>query len=76
MMSIIDVRSFFSELTNKIKKVEVRLEGLDVFASNVGELKDFFKGSTGSPGDHRPQGRGCWGKKEEKRPSTLFQRRP
>ncbi len=32
MMSIIDDRlsSFFSELTNKIKQVEMRLEGLDV----------------------------------------------
>ncbi len=57
MMSIIDDRlsSFLSELTNKIKQVEMRLEGLDVLASNV------FKSSTGSPGDHRPQGRGCWG---------------
>ncbi len=35
MMSIIDDRlsSFFSELTNKIKQVEVRLEGLDVLTS-------------------------------------------
>ncbi len=37
IMSIIDDRlsSFFSEFTNKIKQVEVRLEGLDVLASNV-----------------------------------------
>ncbi len=43
MMSIIDDRlsSFFSELTNKIKQVEVRLEGLDVLASNVEEMKKF-----------------------------------
>ncbi len=45
MMSIIDDRlsSFFSELTNKIKQVEVRLEGLDVLASNVEEMKEFLK---------------------------------
>ncbi len=44
MMSIIDDRlsSFFSELTNKIIQVEVRLEGLDVLASNVEEMKKFL----------------------------------
>ncbi len=41
MMSIIDDRlsSFFSELTNKITQVEVRLEGLDVLVSNFEEMK-------------------------------------
>ncbi len=44
MMSIIDdrLRSIFSELTNKMKQVEVRLEGLDVLASNYEEMKEFL----------------------------------
>ncbi len=43
MMSIINDRlsSYFSEITNKIKQVEVRLEDLDVLASNVEEMKEF-----------------------------------
>ncbi len=45
MMSIIDDRlsSLFSELTNKIKQIEVRLEGLDFLASNVEEMNEFLK---------------------------------
>ncbi len=45
MMSIIDDRlsSFFSELTNKLKQVEVRQEGLVVLASTVEEMYEFLK---------------------------------
>ncbi len=45
IMSIFEDRlsSFFSELTNKTKQVEVRLEGLDVLALSVEEMKGFLK---------------------------------
>ncbi len=74
MMSIIDDRlsSFFSEPTNKITQVEVRLESLDVLASNAEEMKGFLK-ATLDTSDLKEEGGG--GKKEERLPA-LLQRRP
>ncbi len=77
MMSIIDDRlsSFFSELTNKIKQVEVRLEGLDVLASNVEEMKKVLKTALDRLETTDLKEVGAGGKKR-KRPSALLQRRP
>ncbi len=70
MMSIIDDRlsSFFSELTNKIKQVEVRLEGLDVLSSNVEEMKEFLKAAVDSLETTDLKEEGTGRKKEGKRP--------
>ncbi len=79
MMSIIDDRlsSFFSELTNKIKQAEVRLEGLDVFTSNVEEMKEFLKAAVDrlETTDLKEEG-AVRLKKELKRPSALLLRQP
>ncbi len=77
MMSIIDDRlsSFFNELTNKIKQVEVRLEGLDVLASNVEEMKKVLKTALDRLENTDLKEEGAGGKKM-KRPSALLQRRP
>ncbi len=78
MMSIIDDRLslFFSELTNKIKQVEVRLEGLDVLTSNVEEMKEFLKATVDSLEAIDLKEEGAGRKKEGKRPSALLLRRP
>ncbi len=78
MMSSIDDRqsSFLSELTNKIKQVEVRLEGLDVLASNFEEIKGFLKATIDRLNTSDLKKEGAGGKKEEKRHSALLQRRP
>ncbi len=77
MMFIIDDRlsSFFNELTNKIKQVEVRLEGLDVLASNVEEIKKVLKTALDRLETTDLKEEGAGGKKG-KRPSALLQRRP
>ncbi len=78
MMSIIDdtLSSFFSGLTNKIKQVEVRLEGLDVPTSNVEEMKEFLKAVVDRLETTDLKEEGAGRKKEGKRSSALLQRRP
>ncbi len=70
MMSIIDDRlsSFFSEPTNKIKQVEVRLDCLDVLSSNVEEMKEFLKAAVDSLETTDLKEEGTGRKKEGKRP--------
>ncbi len=64
MTSIIDDRLiFFCELTNKIKQVEVRLEGLDVFTANVEEMAGFLKTKLDHPDTSGLKEEGAGGKK-------------